>query len=80
MESMFEGCSSLTELDISDFDMSNAWDTRSLFKDCSNLAKLDLGEWNLAKAEDFGNMFAGCDKLSDSFIEEHTPEPIDYDA
>ncbi len=74
---MFQGCSSLTELDTSNFYMPKCYLFGSMFRGCSNLEYLDLRGLNfnmfyLASPNDltgFANMFTDCDKLSaDIFI------------
>lgn len=40
---MFSGCTSLTKLDISGFDMSKVTDVSNMFVNCSNLTNLNLG-------------------------------------
>ena len=46
MNSMFNGCRSLTWLDLSSFDTSNVKDMRGMFNSCTNLKKLNLSWWN----------------------------------
>lgn len=41
---MFEECSSLSDLDISNFDTSKVGSMENLFNGCSNLKTLKLGE------------------------------------
>jgi surface protein len=42
MNSMFQGASSITELDLSQWDMSNVTSTTTMFAEMSNLKKLDI--------------------------------------
>ena len=42
MRGMFNGCSSLTDLDLSGFDTSSVTDMRKMFKNCASLTSLDF--------------------------------------
>ena len=63
LKSMFEGCSSLTSLDLSKFDTRNVTDTSFMFKDASNLERVYLYGFNTAKVTTMESMFEGCTKL-----------------
>ena len=65
MQSMFEECSAMTELDLSTFDTSNVTDMRYMFLDCDNLTTLDLSSFNTENVTDMSYMFAKCDSLQD---------------
>lgn len=65
---MFEGCSSLTTLDLSSFDTRKVTDMEQMFKDCTNLTTICVTEddthWNLANVRESYQMFYGCDNLN----------------
>lgn len=63
MQSMFEGCQSLTELDLSTFNTANVTSTNCMFQSCSNLETLNIALFNIGKMEDMRYMFSGCSKL-----------------
>ena len=69
MGSMFEGCSSLTGLDVSSFDTSNVTNMLQMFSDCSGLQSLNLGsDFDISSVELLGGgytdgMFYCCSKL-----------------
>ena len=63
MQSMFEGCQSLTELDLSTFNTANVTNTNCMFQACVNLETLNIALFNIGKMEDMRFMFAGCSKL-----------------
>jgi len=63
MQSMFEGCQSLTELDLSTFNTANVTSTNCMFQSCSNLETLNISLFNIGKMEDMRYMFSGCSKL-----------------
>ena len=43
---MFEDCSSLTSLDLSNFKTENVQSMNSMFEDCSSLTSLDLSNFS----------------------------------
>ena len=61
--SMFKGCSSLTTLDTSRWDLSNLIDISCMFSGCSSLQSLDTSRWNLHKVRYAGEMLADCTNL-----------------
>jgi surface protein len=63
MQSMFEGCQSLTELDLSTFNTANVTNTNCMFQSCTNLETLNIALFNIGKMEDMRYMFIGCSKL-----------------
>ena len=64
MGDMFNGCSSLTSLDVSNWDTSNVGSMNSMFYGCSSLASLDVSNWNTSKVSNMGSMFNGCSSLT----------------
>lgn len=63
MSYMFGGCSSLTNLNLSDLDTSKVMDMSCMFDGCSNLTYLDLNGFNTEKVETMENMFSDCKNL-----------------
>ena len=61
---MFSGCSSLTSLDLSGWDVSNASDLSYMFFDCSSLSSLDVSGWDVSSASSLFSMFSGCSSLT----------------
>ena len=61
---MFSGCSSLTSLNVSNFDTGNATDMYAMFRDCSSLTSLDVSNFNTANVTDMCEMFSGCSSLT----------------
>ena len=62
-ERMFEGCSSLTRLDLRNQEMDNVTIAFSMFYGCSSLQSLDTSKWNLSNLSNGNNMFCGCSSL-----------------
>ena len=60
---MFEGCSSLTTLDVSHFNTSKVIDMGWMFANCSGLTELDLSSWDTSNVSNMSNMFNGCSSL-----------------
>ena len=63
MTSMFGNCSSLTSLDVSNFDTSKVTSINSMFDNCSKLTSLDLSGWDTSSVTDIRRVFALCEKL-----------------
>lgn len=61
---MFDGCSSLTRLDLSTFNTSNVTDMHSMFDGCSSLTSLGLSTFNTSNVTDMSRMFYGCRALT----------------
>lgn len=64
MNSMFEGCSNLTTLDVSNFKTEKVTNMKSMFKDCSRLITLDVSKFNTGKVTDMNSMFDGCSSFT----------------
>ena len=60
MNYMFYGCSSLKELNLSNFNTNNVKDMRSMFFGCSSLKELNLSNFNTNNVRDMIKMFYGC--------------------
>jgi len=63
MSEMFRNCLSLTTLDVSNWDVSNATDMSFMFYNCSSLVSLDVYNWDVSNATDMSYMFIGCSSL-----------------
>ena len=64
MTSMFNGCSTLTSLDLSSFNTSNATIMSFMFQKCSSLTTLDLSNFNTSKVTTMQYMFMDCSSLT----------------
>lgn len=64
MSFMFNGCSSLTSLDLSSFNTSGVKYMNNMFEGCSSLTSLDLSSFVTSKVEDMSYMFKGCSGLT----------------
>ena len=61
---MFFGCSSLTNINLSNFNTNNITVMRYMFAKCSSLTNIDLFKFNTNKVIDMKGMFYGCGKLN----------------
>ena len=72
MKYMFYGCSSLRELNISNFNTNNVDNMSYMFFRCSSLEELDLSNFNFNNVYDVDYMFYGCsDKLKNKIKEQN---------
>ena len=62
MEHMFQGCSSLKELNLSNFSTNNVTDMKFMFSGCSLLKELNLSNFNTNDVINMTSMFFGCSK------------------
>ena len=53
----FDNCSSLTELDLSSFDVSNVTNMTSMFYNCTSLRNLDIRNFDFTKVTSYSHMF-----------------------
>ena len=61
---MFNGCSALTSLDLTNFNTAKVEFMDYMFHGCSALTSLDLTNFNTAKVTYMNNMFEGCSALT----------------
>ena len=64
MESMFEGCSNLTSLDVSSFNTSNVTNMSNMFNVCSGLTSLDVSNFDTSNVTYIYSMFSHCSGLT----------------
>ena len=62
--SMFDGCSNLTSIDLSNFNTNNVNNMKRMFYECSSLTTIDLSNFNTNNVTDMANMFLGCSSLT----------------
>ena len=61
---MFNGCSSLTSINVEGLDTSNVSYMSEIFRGCSLLTSLDLSSWEVGNVTSFYAMFDGCSSLN----------------
>lgn len=72
---MFNGCSSLTALDLSKFNTSQVKWMIGTFMDCSSLTKLDLSSFDTANVIDMNGMFNNCSSLKELDLRSFVIDP-----
>ena len=65
MESMFMGCTSLTSLNLSNFDTYQVRFMNNLFQDCVSLEYLNISSFNTKNVIKMESMFQNCYKLQE---------------
>lgn len=60
---MFQGCRSLTSLDMAGCDLHSAVDLHRMFSECGKLEQVGASTWNIPRASDVNKMFFGCQNL-----------------
>ena len=60
MRYMFNGCFSLTSLNLSSFNTANVTNMSEMFGSCRNLTSLDVSGFNTGNVIDMMGMFEGC--------------------
>lgn len=63
MNSMFQECSYLTSIDISDWNTSNVNNLNQMFFRCENLDTVVMKNWDVSNVQYTMNMFFDCTKL-----------------
>ena len=63
MSYMFSGCSSLKELNLSNFNTNNVTNMSYMISGCSSLKGLNLSNFNTNNATDMSYMFSECSSL-----------------
>ena len=64
MKFMFQSCSNLTSLDLSNFDTSNVTDMYGMFTDCNSLTLLDVSNFDTKNVTSMESVFYGCTNLT----------------
>lgn len=64
MANMFNGCSSLISLDVSNWDTANVININSIFNFCEALTSLDVSNWDTANVTNMAWMFSDCSALT----------------
>ena len=68
MSYMFDGCESLTNINLSNFNTQNVKYMSHMFFWCESLIKIDLSNFNTQNVTDMSYMFWGCESLKNEFI------------
>lgn len=74
---MLNGCQNLTDIDMSNWDISKVTDMTGLFRDCSGLTSLDLSNLDVEKVTSFVGFFDGCRELSTIYVPCNLKMPVE---
>lgn len=78
MASMFDGCYSLTSLDLSSFNTTSVTDMKMMFYGCTNLTTIYVRSgWSTANVTESSYMFEGCDRIVGGRGTQWDPEHVD---
>ena len=68
MGAMFFGCSSLTSLDVTNFNTSKVTDMITMFSGCSSLTSLDLSSFDTSKVTNMLWTFDDCKSIVSLYL------------
>ena len=63
LESLFDGCTEITEIIFQNFDTSIVTNMQNMFSDCNSIISLDLSSFITDNVENMAEMFYYCTKL-----------------
>ena len=75
---MFDGCTKLESLDVSNFNTAEVKSMTYMFYNCSTLTSLNLSKFNTAKVTDMSSMFEDCTKLASLDLSNFNTEKVMY--
>ena len=78
MGNMFSSCSSLTSLEVTNFNTANVKNMVYMFSNCSALTSLDVTNFNTANVEKMGYMFSNCSALTSLDVTKFNTENVMY--
>ena len=74
---MFACCSSLKELNLSNFNTMKVTNMAGMFYTCSSLKELDVSNFNINNETYLLNMFAGCKSLKELNLSNFKTNEVD---
>ena len=75
---MFYGCSSLTSLNLSNFNTSGVTDMGAMFRSCSSLTSLDLSNFDTSSVTNMMYMFCDCSSLISLDVSNFNTSSVKY--
>ena len=75
---MFAGCSSLTSLDLSNFNTNNVYNMMGMFSGCSSLSSLNLSNFNTNNVNNMSGMFYECSSLTSLNLSNFNTNNVKY--
>jgi surface protein len=68
MISVFSGCHSIKNLDLSNWNVKNVTTILGIFRNCNALETLNLSNWHLVNCKNYNQALQGCDILTNITI------------
>ena len=65
MDSMFSGCTKLTNIDVSKFNTSNVTEMGAMFANCTSLTSINVENFDTSKVTEMVAMFSNCTGLTE---------------
>ncbi len=65
---MFDGCSKLTNIDLSGFDTSSATNMRYMFNGCQGMTSINLSYFDISNVTNIMGMFFSCSHLETIYV------------
>ena len=62
-DQIFQECSDVTEIDLSNFNTSSIKKMNGMFQGCTSLTSINFNNFDTSNIESMENMFSGCSKL-----------------
>ena len=78
MHYMFNGCRSITSLDLRNFNTSNVTDMSGMFYNCNGLTSLDVSNFNTSNVTNMGSMFHNCNGLTSLDVSRFDTSKVTY--
>ena len=78
MNNMFEGCSALKSLNLTNFNTENVTNMSCMFMGCSGLESLNLTNFNTENVTDMSSMFSGCSALKSLDLTNFNTANVEY--
>ena len=76
MSNMFNCCTALTSLDVTNFNTAKVTDMSRMFFCCQRLNTLDVSNFNTAKVTDMSKMFYGCQMFNTLDVSKFNTENV----
>ena len=75
---MFSGCSSLTSLDLSNFNTTNVESMGAMFFNCTKLSSLNVSSFDTSNVNNMYRLFSGCSSLTSLDLSNWDASNVDY--
>ena len=76
-DSKFKYLNGVTDMDLSNLDVSRTNDLSGMFRGCSSLINLEVSRWDTSNVIYFSNMFIGCSSLASLDVSNWNTSKVD---